>query len=100
MKWLDPVVLPAEEQLVRQQVQGAPARRRWRSSRSASCHFLASVAKAVNRCPPGVGEPQLRPGVRPFFATMTRIPVGQDDRSGIAVMSATQAPSLTWPSPS
>ena len=50
--------------------------------------------------PVDVGEPQLRPGCGRSLRTMTRIPAGQDDRSSISVMSATQAPSLTCPSPS
>ena len=46
----------------------------------------------VNRsCAPGWGR---------SLRTMTRIPAGQDDKSSIAVMSATQAPSLSCPSPS
>jgi hypothetical protein len=47
-----------------------------------------------------VGEPQLRARAGRSFRTMTRIPAGQPGRSSRPVMSATQAPSLTWPSPS
>ncbi len=50
--------------------------------------------------PVEVGEPQLGPGCGRSLPTMTRIPAGQEDRSSRPVMSATQAPSLTCPSPS
>jgi hypothetical protein len=38
------------------------ARRRWRSSRSASCPVLASAAKQGDPVPADVGEPQLGAG--------------------------------------
>ena len=84
------------------------ARRRCRSSRSASWPFLASVAKAVNRCPSrSVNRCPSRsvnrscaPGCGRSLRTMTRIPPGQDARSSRPAMSAIQAPSLTCPFPS
>ena len=68
------------------------ARRRWRSSRSASCPVRASVAKAVTRCPSMSVNRSCAPGWGRSLRTITRIPAGQDDRSSRPVSSATQAP--------
>ena len=53
------------------------ARRRWRSSRSASCPRRASVAKAVNRCPSMSVNRSCAPGWGRSLRTITRIPSGQ-----------------------
>ena len=76
------------------------ARCRCRSSRTASWPFLASVAKAVNRCPSMSVNRSCAPGCGRSLRTMTRIPPGQLSRSSSPVMSATHAPSRTCPSPS
>jgi hypothetical protein len=76
------------------------ARRRWRSSRSASWPFLASVAKQVNRCPSMSVNRSCAPGCGLSFRTITRRPAGQLSVSSRPVMSATQAPSRTCPLPS
>jgi hypothetical protein len=76
------------------------ARRLWRSSRSASCPLLASVAKQVNRWPSMSVNRSCAPGWGRSLRAMTRIPVGQFARSSRPVISATQAPGRTWPSAS
>jgi hypothetical protein len=70
------------------------ARRRCRSSRSASWPFFASVAKAVNRWPSMSVNLSCASGCGLSCRTMTRIPAGQPLRSSRPVMSATQALSL------
>ena len=68
-------------------------RRRCRSSRPASWPFASVVkaVKAVNRCASMSVNRSCAPGCGRSLRTMTRIPAGQDDRSSIPVMSATQA---------
>ena len=52
------------------------ARRRWRSSRSASCPVRASVAKAVKRCPSMSVNRSCAPGCGRSFRTMSGTPAG------------------------
>jgi len=50
--------------------------------------------------PVAVDQPQLRPGCGRSLQTITRIPVGQRDRSSSPVTSSTQAPGQGSPSAS
>jgi hypothetical protein len=62
--------------------------------------FLRVGGEGGEPVPIEVGEPQLHTGCGRSLRTMTRIPAGQPDRLTSPVMSATHAPSRTWPSPS
>ena len=62
--------------------------------------LLRIVAKQVNRCPSISVDRNCAPGCGRSLRTMTRIPPGQPPVSSRPVMSATQPPSRTSPSPS
>ncbi len=85
--------LPQAGRGARRMRSSARARRRWRSSRSASCPPAVFVTKQTQRLPSTSVIHNCAPGYGRSLHTITRTPLGHPVRSTVSVTSATHAPS-------